>query len=88
MRNTALILSTIILTTAFISPRSSYALLGRLFADARKSLESVLLYTWVGLYSSIAWFSVVTGQFWILDTLGGRWGQLCGNKFMKCRPWD
>lgn len=85
MRNTILLLSTIILAAALIFPSSSYALLGHLSTHARDLLPGVLFYAWVGLYIFIAWFLAVTGQFWILDVFRGR---ICGNKFMDCRPWD
>ena len=85
MRNTVLILSITTLVVALIFPSSSYALVERLSTDVFHFLRGVLFYPWVGLYLFVAWFSGVTGQFWILDIFRGR---ICGNKFMDCRPWD
>ncbi|KAF1359768.1 hypothetical protein EJ07DRAFT_155709 [Lizonia empirigonia] len=50
--------------------------------------SSILYFAWVGLYCLVSWAAVVTGRFGVLDVLGGRWGQVCGNKFAECRPWD
>lgn len=50
--------------------------------------SSVLYFAWVGLYCLVSWAAVVTGRVGVLDALGGRWGQVCGNKFAECRPWD
>lgn len=85
IRKTVYILSIIILAAALILPSISYALLKGLSTDARSFLWNVLYYAWAGVYLSVAWFSGVTGQFWILDIFRGR---ICGNKFMECRPWD
>jgi hypothetical protein len=85
MRDTVLILSSIILGAALIFPSSPYTLLEYLFIGARDFLYDVLFYARVGMYLAVAWFSGVTGQFWILDIFRGR---ICGNKFMDCRPWD
>lgn len=48
----------------------------------------VLYFVWVGVYFVIVWPAVVSGQFWVLDVLAGRQGQMCGNKFVECRPWE
>jgi hypothetical protein len=85
MRDTVLILSSIILGAALIFPSSPYTLLEYLFIGARDFLYDILFYARVGMYLAVAWFSGVTGQFWILDIFRGR---ICGNKFMDCRPWD
>ena len=85
MRDTVLILSSIILGAALIFPSSPYTLPEYLFIGARDFLYDVLFYARVGMYLAVAWFSGVTGQFWILDIFRGR---ICGNKFMDCRPWD
>ncbi|KAJ4993338.1 hypothetical protein SVAN01_01313 [Stagonosporopsis vannaccii] len=47
-----------------------------------------LFFARVGVYSAVVWTAVVSGQMWVLDVLGGRDGQVCGNKFVDCRPWD
>lgn len=49
--------------------------------------QNVLFFAWVGAYFLIIRTAVVTGQWWVLDMLGGRTGQMCGNKFVECRPW-
>lgn len=86
-RNAYLILAATILAATLSSPLSPSTQLQHLFAGAPAFFQGVLYRAWVGLYCFNAWFAVVTGQFWILDVLGGRAGQVCGNKFLDCRPW-
>jgi hypothetical protein len=62
MRDTVLILSSIILGAALIFPSSPYTLLEYLFIGARDFLYDVLFYARVGLYLAVAWFSGVTGS--------------------------
>lgn len=59
-----------------------------LLAPITRLISNVLYFAWVGVYCLVTGTAAVTGQFWVLDALGGRGGQVCGNKFLDCRPWD
>ena len=88
MQKVIVVLSLIVSAIAFLSVRTSTATIGRLAANIYTILGAFKFFAWVGLYCLVAALAVNMGHLWILDFLGGRGGQMCGNKFLHCRPWD
>ena len=88
IQKTFVVPSIVVPAIVLLSGRTPTATMEQLAANISTIFERFTLFTWIGLYCSVAWLVVTTGQLWILDILGGRNDQVCGNKFLYCRPWD
>jgi hypothetical protein len=87
-RNIIVILSIVVAAIALHFVYTPAATVEQLPANISTVFERFMFFAWAGLYCWVAWLAVTTGQLWILDFLGGQFGQMCGNKFLYCRPWD
>jgi hypothetical protein len=84
----AVILSIIVLAIVLLCIYTQVATIEQLATNRYIILERFTLFAWVGLYWSMVGLAVTMGHLWILDFLCGQDGQVCGNKFLYCRPWD
>jgi hypothetical protein len=87
-QNIIVILSFVVAAIALLFVYTPIATVEQLPANISTVFERFTFFAWAGLYCTVAWLAVTTGQLWIVDFLGGRHGQMCGNKFLYCQPWD